>query len=336
MGVGRRFVSGKRASRLEVWRRAWREAPSRRRALRYFLEYAAVRVWATVIGCFPIETNLRTARWMGRIWWWLKPAHRQRALDNLRPSLGDEYDERQLRSIALGAFEHFAQLYLVELVMTPRLVTIWSWPRYIALGDIREPLRELLAPHGVIMITPHFGNFELLGFTLAKLGLPLTAIMRPLDDPLINDYLIASRAASGLELLLKHGVSERADAVIGGGGTLCFIADQDAGRKGVFSDFFGRKASWYKSIGLLAMRRNAPIIVGYAARRRRGFRYDVHVERIIRPEEWAERDAPLQWITDEYAAAMERCIRRHPEQYLWMHRRWKSRPRNERGPAANV
>ena len=323
------MIAAKR-SRFEPWLRAWREAPSTGRALRYIVTYLALRAWATVIGCFPIDTNLRTARWMGRIWWRLKPAHQQRAMDNLRPALGDRYSEAQLVRIAKRTFEHFAQLYLVELIMTPRMITPWSWARYVTLGDIRVALRELLGPRGVIMITPHYGNFELLGYTLAKLGLPLTAIMRPLDDPLVNEYLVASRAASGLELLLKHGVSERADQTIADGGTLCFIADQDAGRKGVFSEFFGRKASWYKSIGLLAMRHDVPIIVGYAARRGRGFHYAVHVERIIRPEEWAERDDSLQWITDEYAAAMERSIRRHPEQYLWVHRRWKSRPRSER------
>ena len=335
------------------WHRRWREiraaAKGRGQALRFVAEYLALRSWVLVISCFPVEMNLRSARLLGRIWWaltylpeermpralrWLSRARdRQRAMDNLRPALGDCYDDRQLEDIARRALEHFAQLYLVELVMTPRLINEWSWARHVELGNLGPALRELLRERGTIMITPHFGNFELLGFTIARLGLPLTAIMRPLDNPPLNEYLLASRQAGGLALLFKKGVSAAASDVVERGGTLCFIADQDAGRKGVFATFFNRKASWYKSIGLLAMQHEVPIVVGAAARQGRGMHYRIDVERIIQPEEWQARNDPLQWITDTYAKALEDAIRRHPEQYLWMHRRWKSRPRAERQAA---
>ena len=278
--------------------------------------------------------NLRTARLMGRIWWAVIKRHRDRALDNLRPALGDRYSERQLRGIARRSFEHFAQLYLVELVMTPRSVTEWSWARYVELDRLGPALRELLAGHGTILLTGHFGNFELLGYTICRLGIPLSAVMRPLDNPLLNRYLVASRAAGGLSLLYKKGVTAVAGDVIDHGGALCFIADQDAGRKGLFVDFFGRKASTYKSIGLLAMQKRAPVIVGYAARTRRGFHYRIAVERIIQPSEWECQDDPLRWITQTYTSALEAAVRRWPEQYLWVHRRWKHRPKDELAPGA--
>ena len=309
---------------------AWRAAPSRTIAMRYLLEHAALRLWALVIGCFPVETNLKTARIMGDIWWLLMKRHRDRALDNLRPALGARYDEAQLLKIARRSFEHFAQVYLVEMVMTPRMINQWSWSRYVELHNLESALRELLADRGVIMLTAHFGNYELLGHTIARLGLPLNAVMRPLDNPLVNEFLVSSREAGGVKLLYKKGASESADEIIESGGTLCFISDQDAGRKGVFADFFGRKASWYKSIGLLAMRQRVPLVVGYAAREKPGFHYGITVERIIQPAEWDEQDDPLLWITQTFAHALETGIRRHPEQYLWMHRRWKSRPRSER------
>jgi KDO2-lipid IV(A) lauroyltransferase len=153
--------------------------------------------------------------------------------------------------------------------------------------------------------------------------------MRPVDNPLINRYLVAARAAGGLTLLYKKGVSAVAGDVIDRGGGLCFIADQDAGRKGLFVDFFGRRASTYKSIGLLAMAKRVPVIVGYAVRVRRGFHYRIAVERIIRPEEWEEEADPLRWITQTFSSALEAAIRRAPEQYLWVHRRWKHRPKGE-------
>lgn len=309
---------------------AWRAAPNRRIGVRYILEYVALRTWALIIGCFPIEMNLRTARLMGDVWWLLMKRHRERAMENLRPALGDRYSETQLLKIARRSFQHFAQLYLVEAVMTPRVINEWSWSRHVKLHDLGPALRELLQDRGVIMLTAHFGNYELLGYTLARLGLPLTALMRPLDNPLVNEFIVSSREAGGVSLLSKKGATEAADEVVANGRTLCFISDQDAGRKGIFANFFGRKASWYKSIGLLAMRHRAPLVVGYAARERPGFHYGIVVERIIQPEEWEQQDDPLPWITQTFAHALETGIRRHPEQYLWMHRRWKSRPKNER------
>jgi KDO2-lipid IV(A) lauroyltransferase len=313
---------------------AWRSAPNRTVALRYLLEFAAVRLWMLIVGCFPVETNLKSAKLMGSIWWLLMKRHRERAMNNLRPALGRRCNEAQLWKIARRSFEHFAQIYLVEMAMTPRLVNQWSWSRYVRLHELGPALRELLRDRGVIMLTAHFGNYELLGYTIARLGLPLTAVMRPLDNPLLNEFLVSSREAGGVRLLYKRGATESADDIIESGGTLCFIADQDAGRKGMFADFFGRPASWYKSIGLLAMRHRVPLIVGYAARVQRGFHYRVAVERIIQPEEWEQQDDPLGWTTQTFAHALENGIRRWPEQYLWVHRRWKTRPRDERMQAA--
>lgn len=311
----------------------WQEAPSRRLALRYLVEYAAVRLWSLGVNWFTVETNLRTARLLGRLWWLLMPRHRRRALDNLRPALGAQYSEGQLRALARGSFEHFAQLYLVEMVLTPRLITAWAWARHVELGELGPALRILLRGRGAIMLTAHFGNYELLGYTIARLGLPLHAVMRPLDNPLLNEFLLRSRAAGGISLLYKKGVSAVAEEVLAAGGTLCFIADQDAGRKGLFAEFFGRPASWYKSIGLLAIRQRVPVIVGSAARVGPGFRYRISVERIIEPHEWEQQVDPLSWITQTYAKALETGIRRHPEQYLWVHRRWKTQPKAGRASA---
>ncbi len=311
------------------WIVAWREMGGGRAALRGVGLYLAVRLWVMLVNCFPVRANLATARMLGRVWWRLSRRHRLLAMEHLRAALGGELTEGRLRRIAHASFLHWSQVYLVELALTQRLINLWSWARYVELGNLSGALRRLLAQRGAIMVTAHFGNFELLGYTIARLGLPIAALMRPLDNPLLNDWLLRSRQIGGLELIFKKGGTGRADEVLRDRGTLCFIADQDAGRKAVFSEFFGRQASWYKSIGLLAMSHRVPIIVGGAVRVRSGFRYHIEVERIIEPDEWDQRSDPLQFITDTYAAALESAIRKHPEQYLWIHRRWKTRPADE-------
>lgn len=317
------------ASRAQRYRAAWREAGGWRRRLSWLGLYFALRFWVMIIGAFPIESNLRTARVLGRIWWRLSPRHRRRAMDNLRRALGEDRTEARLRAIARGAFEHFAQVYLVELALTPRLITEWTWARHVTLVDLEPSLRRLLEGGPVIMLCAHFGNFELLGYVIARLGLPLTAVMRPLDNPLLNDYLVRARRAGGLTLIFKKGAGEGVDEQLGAGRTVCFVADQDERKKGIFAEFFGRPASWYKSISLLAMRHACPIIVGAATRSGVGLHYRFTVERTIEPAEWAAQADPQRWITSTFAAALELGIRRSPEQYLWMHRRWKTRPKDE-------
>ena len=118
--------------------------------------------------------------------------------------------------------------------------------------------------------------------------------------------------------------------VLRSGSALGFIADQNAGDKGLFVPFFGRLASTYKSIGLLAISQNVPIACGCAGRIGPGAHYEIMTNDIIRPEDWKNRRDPLYYITARFIRSIEMMIRACPEQYLWMHRRWKSRPRHER------
>jgi KDO2-lipid IV(A) lauroyltransferase len=187
-----------------------------------------------------------------------------------------------------------------------------------------------------IYVTGHFGGWEAVGYVMAVLGFPTTAVARPLDNPYVDRYIRDVRQASGLRILDKKGAGELAEELLGGNDSVSFIADQDAGRKGLFVDFFGRPASTFKSIALLAMRHQAPVIVAYGQRLGEDFQFEVGVQRIIWPEDWAGRDDPMRWITQEYTRALEDRIRQAPEQYLWAHRRWKHRPKGEPRPEDGI
>ncbi len=144
------------------------------------------------------------------------------------------------------------------------------------------------------------------------------------------------RQRHGLKLIDKKGAAEMMPEFIKRGSTIGFIADQDAGRKGVFVDFFGRKASTYKSIGLLAITYNLPIIVGCTRRVGNRFYFNYILSRIIFPQEWADKDDPLTWVSAEYTKAIEDFVREDPTQYWWLHRRWKTRPKEERQAAEKM
>ncbi len=288
--------------------------------------YWAIRLTAFVLQLFPIDWNLKTARLFGRVWWRFDRRHRVLTLDHLRAAYGGELSEDEVERIGRASFQHWS-MYAVEFFCAMHLLNEWTWPRYIEFDELRDLMELLMAGDGAILVTGHYGNFELTAFMLAAVGFDVVAVMRPLDNPYLNAYLVRTRGQKGLKLLDKFGATAEAETILEQGGALGFVADQDAGRKGVFVDFFRQPASTYKSIALLAMSTNKSIVVGCARRTGGRFHYRVEVSRIIRPEEWCDRDDPLQWITQTYASAIEASVRECPEQYLWMHRRWKSKPK---------
>src|SRR5688572_21989854 len=292
------------------------------------LQYVGLRVASMMLHCWPVDANLRTARLLGDLVYTLDKKHRQRAITNLKRSFPDMPHDEVERTARRSMQNLF--MFFIEVLFTTRLIRIDTWSRYIELHDCRELLGILLREQsGVIMLTGHYGNFEISNYALGTLGFESTAIGRPLDNPYVNDWLMGVRTRHGAKIVAKKGATEEVTGVLEANGAVGFVADQNAGSKGIFVDFFGRKASTYKSIGLLAMQYEVPVVIGYARRRDGHFRFTVGVQDIIYPPDWKEQPDPLRYITQRYTSAIEAMVRVDPGQYLWVHRRWKSRPKGE-------
>jgi len=293
-----------------------------------WLAYLAFRIGLLVLYRFSVETNLRFACFLGRLMWRHYHRGRKRALDNLRASFPDK-DEQWLVETGRRSFEHIVML-IIDILFTPRLLKRDNWQRYSSYKNLERPKWLMQQGRGLAMITCHYGNFEIMGYLLGLFSFDIYSIARPLDNKYINRYLYDIRQRVGQKIIDKKGAAEKMESIAAAGSTLCFIADQDAGRKGVFVDFFGRKASTYKSIGLLAMEYNMPICVAGCRRVSNRFFFEIEVSRLIMPDEWADKDDPLRWITQEYTSAIEEFIRHDPSQYWWLHRRWKTQPKKRR------
>ena len=297
--------------------------------------YVAMRMLAAMVHMFSWEANYRAAAFLAELLWRFDHRHRRRALGHLKRSFPD-WTERRVSQVAHASMRSLAYLGL-EFLFTSRKITPGRWRRHVRLHNMNEALRLLVERRtGLVLITGHFGNWELAGYTLATLGFANTAIARPLDNPYVNEYVLGQREKRGLRILDKKGAASEVDDLLDAGGLVCFIADQDAGRKGVFVDFFGRPASTYKSIALMAMRHNSPVVVTYGRRLAPRFQFEIGVERIIHPREWADKDDPLHWITQAYTRALEDLARRNPTQYLWVHRRWKHTPKGTADPVGGI
>lgn len=299
-----------------------------------WLAYAALRLVVAILYCFPIRWNLRFARFLGRLMWRHYHRGRERALANLRAAYPDQ-NPAWHEQVGRRSFEQIVML-VIDVLFTPRLVHRDNWDRYSTYHNIERAKWMMHGGQGMILVGAHYANFEIIGYLLGEFDFRVYSIARPLDNRFINRWLYAVRQRRGQRIIDKKGATEQIDRIVAEHGTLCFIADQDAGKKGLFVDFFGRKASTYKSIGLLAMRYNMPIAVGYSRRRGDDFYFDIGIKRIIMPSEWADQDDPLRWITQEYTRCIEAFIREDPSQYWWLHRRWKTRPQPTRKARAHV
>jgi len=296
-----------------------------RNPLADYLVYLGVRAGAMIMHMFRPETSYVTAGVLGNLMYRFDRRHRRRAEEHLRISFPD-WPVARRRSVARASMRNLIYL-AVEFLFTARMITPGRWRNYIRLTNMRENLRLLLKNEtGFIFLTGHFGNWEVVGYIMGALGFPNTAIARRIDNPYLDAYVLGQRQQRGMTILDKRGATSVAPELLEKKGSVSFIADQDAGRKGLFVDFFGRPASTYKAIGLLAMQHKVPIIVGYGKRHGEKYHFEIGIQRIIHPDEWAEKDDPLTYITQEYTTALESVIRTAPEQYLWLHRRWKHRP----------
>ncbi|MDX2115560.1 MAG: lysophospholipid acyltransferase family protein [Planctomycetota bacterium] len=312
--------------------------------------YAAVRAGAATINMVGAERSMRLMRGLGGAFAGL-PFNRRR-LDRAVENIGwcfPRWDRRLVREYAVESYRHLFCL-AAEVAVTPRLLSADAYASHMEIGGLGDALRKLAGRGPCVLITGHCGNWELLGYALAVLGFPLHALYRPLDLAPLDEWVHQTRSSRGLTLVDKFGAAHVLPELFERGAPVGFIADQNAGDRGLFVPFFNRLASAYKTVGLLAMRYNASVICGQArrlsgltqqrgagpaeppselAREAQSFRYRIEVIDMFGPDDWRDQPDPLFYITARYRRAIETMVRRAPEQYLWMHRYWKSRPPHE-------
>ena len=314
--------------------------------------YALVRTASAASQLAGVEASMRAMRDFGGAFATM-PFNRkrlQRAIDNIQWCFPD-WDEQTRHEHAVEAYRHLFML-AVEIGAAPRLLTEDGYAAYIEIGEMHGGLLALLSGRPAVLVTGHCGNWELLGYTMALLGFPMHALYRPLDSKPLDEWVKQTRTRRGLNLVDKFGAARALPTIVARGDPVGFIADQNAGDRGMFVPFFDRLASAYKAIGLMAMQHDAVVICGQArrlsgmtaeraaghadgssdamVRRSQLLRYRIEVVDMFTSEDWSKHPDPLFYITARYRRSIEAMVRRAPEQYLWMHRYWKSRPAFEK------
>ena len=291
-----------------------------------YIDYAVylfVRFFVATIHSCSFRVACAFAEKLAWILYHVNRRHRLVALDNLRHAFPGKYSDAELDRMVRNVYRHFCVM-LIEILYLPRLMHTTTWKNYMDLPGGEKIVTCLLSGRPLLIVTGHFGNWEIAGIGLGLFGFTTHAIARTLDNPFLDQFLRTFREKTGQKILAKQGDFDNIEKILKTGGVIATLGDQDAGQRGLFVDFFGRPASTHKAIALLALEHRVPMaVVGVP---KFDGKYHVQVAEVIYPEEYDGRPDAVKAITQRFTTALENMIREHPEQYFWLHRRWKHQP----------
>jgi len=263
--------------------------------------------------------------WFGKVLYHILPYRRTLVLSNLRRVFGDTLPEAGIRRLAQAYYAHYLR-FLGEFIKLPFLSAARR-KAWIRIENIESPIRALCRGKGLLLLTGHFGNFEVA--TIAGIGqFPqyrglLHFVRRPLKPRLLNEFVTWRFRRAGFGTLPKRGSLDTIVNLLAGGAVIVYTFDQHAAQgDGIPVDFFGHPAGTFKSLALLAMTTGAAVVPASSWREPDGS----HVLRFEEALPLIESDNVTEAIrqnTRAYNAALEKMLLRHPEQWIWMHRRWK-------------
>ncbi len=297
--------------------------------LRHYCGYLLVRSLICVIQALSLEACASMADGLAWLLADLLGVRRRVIDDNLRHAY-PELTPRERNRLRRRMWSHLI-LFVTEIAHVPRKIHETNWRDFVRLENSDWMVRALLSDRPLMLISAHFGNFELAGYVLGLFGFPTYSVARELDNPYLNQFLNRFRGATGQHLVPKKGGYDQILDLLSRGAAMSFLADQYAGTKGCWVPFFGRPASAHKAIALLSLEHDAPMMVGAARRLGRPLQYSLEISAQADPRSGGPELSGVRELTTWYTAELEKLVRRAPEQYWWLHRRWKdSRPAKSR------
>ena len=279
-----------------------------------------------LLAWLPRRAGLWAGRRIGDLLWGVLPRRRAIALANMDRAFGGTLAPEERRRIARRSFQHFGMTVVetCELFFRP--------PARLLARVTVDGLHNLKAAaaegKGILALTAHYGNWELLAFTPQLYQVPSSAVVRPLDQPASRWVVDRLRRRTGAEIIAKRRALRDIVEALRQGRMVGILLDQNAARsEGVFAPFFGISASTSRSLAVISLRTGAPVVPVFI-RREADDRHLVEFAPAVPP--------PADGSVEEYTAAfnqrIEDAVRRAPEQWFWMHDRWRTRPTGEARP----
>ncbi|MBI2187411.1 MAG: lysophospholipid acyltransferase family protein [Acidobacteria bacterium] len=286
---------------------------------RHRVETLLVRMVRVVVTLLPMPAVRKLGHGIGRVAYVLDGARRQITLDNLAHAFPGR-SPREQRQLARAVFSHFGGL-LVELIK----FGTWTPARMLAAVEVEgeERVREgLQEGRGVLIFTGHFGYWEMLALAYALRIAPMSVLVRPLDNRQLDAMLEDIRTRTGNTVIPRRGAVRRILRELAAGGTVGILIDQHLREAdAVTVGFFRRPAATTSALAAIALRTGAPVIPVFALPLPHG-RYRLIYEHPVQPP-LADTPDAVREFTQRCTDVLEMYVRRHPELWMWMHRRWR-------------
>ncbi|NQU95885.1 MAG: mitochondrial fission ELM1 family protein [Candidatus Omnitrophica bacterium] len=278
-----------------------------------------VRALNLIFHLLPISFTLWLGGRLGLIACFFNNERRIIAYANLRAAYSREKTPRELKKLTERVYRNIGQIFFEILSLTK--VNKKYIDKYIDVVNAEDKYKLTDHPNGVILLTAHFGNWELSGMTSAIKGFPLVVLAREQSMKKLNGLLNRLRESKGLQVVTKGITTRYIVKALHQGKTIGMVGDQDAGKTGTLVEFFGRPASTAPGSARIAQKTGAYIIPAFMARVK-GPYHKAILEEAIK----IEKKEDITPYLAKYNKLLEKYVRKHPEQYLWLHKRWKSSP----------
>ncbi len=283
----------------------------------------AIRFARFLVKILPYRAAIKLGSFIGDVAYWGTKRHPV-MLKNLRAVFAGEKSPAELKKIARESFRNIGRAG-IELLHAPDMDKAFAL-KHIRVIDSQKVDNVLKEGRGVIFLTAHFGNWELLSISGGLLGYPMTALAREQKHPRSDAYLNDLRRSQGSEIIFKGMPVREILRSLKAGRIVGILGDQDGGKSGTFVPFFGRLSSYPKGVAAFATRTGARIFPTFIFREGvDSHRIEVEGPLIAPPEDWTNEEKEKNILT-QFAVILEAKIRKEPAQWLWAHRRWKSTP----------
>jgi KDO2-lipid IV(A) lauroyltransferase len=276
-----------------------------------------------LLGLIPRQISFHLANIIGKIGFLVDRKHREITINNLTRSYGIEKKSDEIRRLALQVFQNLTQI-LFELGWSLHLEEK-DFPTYFKVHGLSNLQAALSKKKGLLILTAHVGNWELLTIIACMTELPTQIVYRPLDFSPLDRFISQTRMRFGCKLISTRKSMMRILRALKQGDSVAILMDQNVDwYEGVFVDYFGRLACTNKGLALLALRTRSPVVPVFLVRDSHGFRAEILEE--VPLIDTGDKTKDLEANTQQYNETIEAFVRRYPNQWFWVHQRWKTPP----------
>ena len=289
-----------------------------RRRIFYTLFMLADRLFLLI----PYHLVIKFGKFSGKFIYIMLGRYRRLTKEHLRIAFGSSKSEEEISKIARSVFMNIG-MSIAEVLSLPKIKN--KLPSMIDIDGIERLDKVLAAGRGAIVISAHFGNWELIPIIFASKGYSSNIIARPIYYEKYNEWVSFMRNSMGVNIIYRTDSPKKILKLLRNNEMIGVTPDQDIDSvEGIFVNFFGRKAYTPSAPVKLAIAANAPIVPMFIVRK--GLKHTIYVEEPILIEQGGDKDATIKKYTRKWSDIIEAHIRAHPDHWVWMHRRWKTRP----------